>query len=122
MLTFTLFGAPIRTLDRSMLFLVRAAVVIGGLSYLAMHRDLDSVPSLPKVPVQALVSQTMAAPVRPVQALAAAWDAMPADARERMVRDGTDALVRHLGTTRPVSADTLADADRRPPWRGVASR
>ena len=116
-----------------MLFLIRAAVVIGGLSYLAMLRDNpDAAVSLPGMsakvlpaqvlPAQALTAHSLAAQVQPGQALAAAWDAMPADAGDRMVRDGTDALVRRLGTSRSASADTLADADRRPPWRGVASR
>ncbi|KQO72851.1 hypothetical protein ASG60_04480 [Methylobacterium sp. Leaf469] len=95
-----------------MLFLIRAAVVIGGLSYLALLRDRpDAVPTLPAVSPQA-----------PAHALAAAFDAMPAEPREQLVREGVDGLVRRLGTTRPASADTLAEADRQPPWRGVASR
>lgn len=111
-----------------MLFLIRAAVVIGGLSYLAMLRDTpDSTASLSEVsaharPNQARPLQTLTTQGPSVQALAAAWDAVPAEAREQLVRDGTDTLVRHLGTPRPASADTLADADRRLPWRGVAPR
>ena len=97
-----------------MLFLLRAAVVIGGLSYLAVLRERpDTGPAL-------------SAPVPPIQALAAAWDAVPDDSRERIVRDGMrdgmDALARRVGPQPPASADTLAEADRRPPWRGVAAR
>jgi hypothetical protein len=95
-----------------MLFLIRAAVVIGGLSYLALLKDRpDAVPALPA-----------ASPQVPVRALAAAWDTLPAETREQVAREGMDSLVRRLGAGRPVSADTLAEADRQPPWRGVASR
>jgi hypothetical protein len=100
-------------LDRAMLFPLRAAVVIGGLSYLALLKDRpDDAPALPASPMQVL----------PAQTLTAAWDAMSPEVRDRIAREGMDVFARHLAPQPAASADTLDEADRRPAWRGVGAR
>lgn len=92
-----------------MSFLLRATLVIGVLSYCAAHRDRPVVFSL-----QGDGSAGTA--------LAAAWEALPSDAKERVAREGTAEIVRRMAGSTPVSRDTLGDDDRRPSWRGADSR
>lgn len=104
-----------------MLFPLRAALVIGGLTYLALLRDRpDDAPVLPTPQSAAQPASILGA--LPVQRLTAAWDAMAPEVRERIAREGADVFARHLASQPAASADTLADADRRPAWRGVAAR
>lgn len=90
-----------------MSFVIRAALVIGVLSYLAMNRDQPGL--APRAEVA-------------VPSLADAWEAMPASARERLVREGTAEVGRRMAAVGLVSRDTLADSDRQPPWRGTGGR
>jgi hypothetical protein len=101
-----------------MLFPLRAALVIGGLTYLALLKDRsDDAPALPTPSLPVATLQDL-----PAQSLTAAWDAMPPGVRERIAREGADVFARHLVSQQAVSADTLAEADRRPAWRGVVAR
>ncbi|MER2268742.1 hypothetical protein [Methylobacterium oxalidis] len=94
-----------------MSFLLRAALVIGTLSYFALREGRQAPPALPPVP--ASVPDL-------AQALPAAWNAVPPEARERVAREGLAELSRRLSV--PPSQDTLAEADRRPAWRGAEGR
>ncbi|MDR7037701.1 MULTISPECIES: hypothetical protein [Methylobacterium] len=96
-----------------MSFLLRAALVIGTLSYFALRKD-GSPPALPAPP-------TLAGSVPALsEALPAAFNALPPEARERIAREGLAELTRRLSV--PPSHDTLAEADRRPSWRGAEAR
>ena len=112
-----------------MSFLLRAALVIGALSYLAMARG-GSAPGLPSA--RDLVAGLPADTVTPgigtdlqtvvkglpdlAATLPAAWKALPPEARERAAREGLAILV---GQTLPASSrDTLGEADRVPQWQG----
>lgn len=90
-----------------MSFIIRAALVIGALSYLAIGREQPGIAP----------ARTIAVPT-----LADAWEALPAAARERVVQDGTAEIGRRIAGAAMASRDTLAEADRQPAWRGVASR
>ena len=93
-----------------MSFLIRACLAIGILSYLAAHRDDPGLAARPTAPS---VENTASL----------AWDALPSDVREKALRQGADALVQKVaGSAASTSRDTLAEADRRPAWRGVDER
>ena len=86
-----------------MSFLLRAALVIGVLSWLALQRQGKALPG--------------AAIVRGAETAFAAWDALPAPVREAASREAGAEVVRRVRGA-PASADTLDDGDRKPAWRG----
>lgn len=86
-----------------MSFLLRATLVIGVLSWLALQRQGADVPGLATAPS--------------AKAALAAWDALPAPAREAASREAGAEIVRRMRGA-PTSADTLDDSDRKPTWRG----
>ena len=100
-----------------MSFLLRAALVIGALSYCAMLRS-GTEPRLPHAP-------DVAAALPAAGALPSLWEALPPAERERLVRAGAASLLpasqAQPETTAALapSRDTLAEADRRPAWRGA---
>lgn len=89
-----------------MSFLLRATLVIAALSYCAANRDAPDHGLQPPVSVALLPSL---------------WEALPPEIRERALREGTAQAGRHLASALalPTSRDTLAEADRKPAWRGV---
>ena len=91
-----------------MSFLLRAALVIAGLSWLALQRQGTTI-----IPPDA----------RPTLAEAAAkgWDTLPAPAREAALRAGGLEIARRAASA-PASEDTLAEDDRTPAWRGTPPR
>lgn len=91
-----------------MSFVIRAALAIGVLSWLALQRQGTSVEPVPSRAEIAAAAQT-------------AWEALPEAAREATLREGGGALIRHA-TAAPSSADTLMETDRKPPWRGAQPR
>ena len=95
-----------------MSFLLRAALVIGTLSYFALREGGQAPPPLPASVPGAMPDLARALP--------AAWNAVPPEARERVAREGLAELSRRLSV--PPSQDTLAEADRRPAWRGAEGR
>lgn len=118
-----------------MSFVLRAALVIGALSYLASTRGGDgALPSAREVAaglpslVRTLdggVTVPHEAPPRGPSALdktlpllekgiPAAWNALSPQARERIAREG----LAVLAAAPPPSRDTLAETDRLPHWRG----
>ncbi|MDP4021763.1 hypothetical protein Q8W71_03920 [Methylobacterium sp. NEAU 140] len=102
-----------------MTFLLRAALVIGALSYLALLRGGADPAAEAKRLAEALPG--------PAAAIPAVAKAVPPETRERVVRDvlarGLMAeLSRRAGEAEPASADTLDAADRQPAWRGVEAR
>ena len=111
-----------------MSFLLRAALVIGALSYLAAQRNgagpglpsaRDLVAGLPSVetPVPG-VGTDLRAVARSLPDLAAslpaALAALPPEVRERAAREGLAVLAGQS----PPSRDTLGEADRLPGWQG----
>ena len=120
-----------------MSFLLRAALVIGALSYLALQRQDGSSPAPPRT-VAAAVSKGSTVGIAEgdaldrlttggIGALVNALNALPPETREEMVRAGADAVARRVtgnaigaATPRP-SADTLSVSDRQPSWRGPTS-
>lgn len=86
-----------------MSFLFRALLVVGALTYLAQRQQGRPMPS-PEVPT--------------VSGLTAAWNTLPAETREPILRAGTAELTRRL-TSAEASRDTLGASDLRPAWRGV---
>lgn len=114
-----------------MSFLLRAALVIGALSYLAAVRGGGPAPSLPSardlmagLPAAATPVPGAGTDLRGVMkglpdlaaSLPAAWNALPPEARERAARDGLAILA---GQAPPASSrDTLGEADRVPQWQG----
>lgn len=106
--------------ETEMLFLLRVILVVGALSYVALMRSgADPAAEAGKV----------AAAVTPKAVVPAALAAVPAEARDRVVRDvfarGLMAeLSRRAGEPEPppASRDTLLDGDRDPAWRGVERR
>lgn len=135
-----------------MTFLLRAALAIGALSYLAMMREgadpaaeagrlaaalpdpravLSTAMPSQTTPSQAMPSQAMPSPAGAAlpAAAVAALEAVPAETRERAVRAvlarGLMAeLSRRAGAAaeEPASRDTLEDGDRQPAWHGAAPR
>lgn len=109
-----------------MSFLLRAALVIGALSYLALQRQGGADPSRPHANGTGIASGDVMDRLTTggIGALVEAVNALPPEAREDMARAGANALVRHVGgrehPTQP-SADTLSASDRQPPWRGATS-
>ncbi|TXM76310.1 hypothetical protein FV222_09795 [Methylobacterium sp. WL103] len=111
-----------------MSFLLRAALVIGALSYFAATRDQPSTSAIgpaatatataavrdPAATVLATGSTVLAT----VGSASAAWSALPAESRQRLAQDAMAELGRHVGTA-SVSRDTLADSDRKAAWRGA---
>ncbi|MCJ2014568.1 hypothetical protein [Methylobacterium sp. J-076] len=100
-----------------MYFILRVVLVVGALSYLALTRGGGD----PAAEMRRLV--TLPSPGAVVPAVAAA---VPAETRERVMRDvlarGLMAeLSRRAGAPEIMAAsrDTLNDADRTPAWRGV---
>ena len=92
-----------------MTFLLRAALVIGALSYCALLRSGAD----PTVETRKLAGSTATAAI----------EAVPPEARERAVRavlaKGLMAeLSRRAGIDEPASNDTLEAADRQPAWHG----
>ncbi|WP_375463621.1 hypothetical protein [uncultured Methylobacterium sp.] len=114
-----------------MSFLLRAALVIGTLSYLASMRGGPGSPTgarggiaelaaAAENAVPAAVGSLPAMPNGPADAargLSAAWSAMSADARQHLVGTAAAELRRRAGAS--ASRDTLAETDRRAPWRGA---
>ncbi|MRI54850.1 hypothetical protein D8770_12895 [Methylobacterium sp. DB1607] len=121
-----------------MSFLLRAALVIGALSYLALQRQDGSSPAPPRT-VAAAVSKGSTVGIAEgdaldrlttggIGALVNALNALPPETREEMVRAGADAVARRvtgnaIGAATPPrpSADTLSVSDRQPSWRGPTS-
>ena len=112
-----------------MSFLLRAALVIGALSYLAATRDQPN----PIVAGPAATSMT-AKPNEAPSAVAkgstmlatvgfasAAWSALPAETRQHLAQEAMAELGRHVGSV-AASRDTLAEADRKAAWRGTDGR
>lgn len=91
-----------------MSFVFRAALVIGALSWLAARRDQPEGDR----------------PTSAVASLPALWEALPPEIRDRALREGTAEAGRRIvgSLSLPVSRDTLAEADRRPAWRGAEAR
>jgi hypothetical protein len=102
-----------------MTFLLRAALVIGALSYLALARGGAD---------PAAEARKLAGQLPGVQEPAAAvLAAIPPETRDRVVRDVLarglmTELSRRAGEAEPASRDTLEEADRRPAWRGTEAR
>jgi hypothetical protein len=93
-----------------MSFLIRAGLVIGVLSWLALQRQGEPAPTPPAV----------------ADAAAEAWEALPAPMRDAALREGAAEIGRRAGQAlaalpsgRPASRDTLLDSDRKVPWRGA---
>jgi len=113
-----------------MSFLLRAALVIGALSYLALQRQGGPDPARPRAAGTGIVSGDAMDRLTTggIGALVEAVNALPPEAREGMVRTGAAAVARHVtghvtgqaASPRP-SADTLSASDRQPSWRGPAS-
>lgn len=89
-----------------MSFLIRAGLVIGVLSWLALQRSAE-----------------MGRPIAPDPTLAAAavWGALPDALRETALREGAAEIARVAASPLPASRDTLAEIDRKVPWRGAQS-
>lgn len=93
-----------------MSFILRASIVIGLLAFFASKRD------------QAVSRTDGSADAKlAVSKLLAAAAGVPAEARDRVVRTGLQDISRRFASARP-SQDTLSEADRRLPWRGIAAR
>ncbi|MCJ2050244.1 hypothetical protein [Methylobacterium sp. J-070] len=96
-----------------MTVLLRAALVIGVLSYLALMRTGAD----PSAEARRLTGS--------LPGPQAALDAVPPEARERAMRAVlARGLMAELSrrAAEPVSNDTLEEADRSPAWRGVEGR
>ncbi|MDV2986413.1 UNVERIFIED_CONTAM: hypothetical protein Q9R58_19015 [Methylobacteriaceae bacterium AG10] len=111
-----------------MSFLLRAALVIGALTYFALQRQ-EGPSSIPPRAATAGVATGDAMDrltTGGIGALVNAVNALPPETREQVTRAGADAIARQLAGTlagpvapRP-SADTLSASDRQPSWRGPA--
>ncbi|MCJ2136548.1 hypothetical protein MKK69_21265 [Methylobacterium sp. J-026] len=101
-----------------MTVLLRAVLVIGVLSYLALMRSGAD----PAGEARKLAGAVPGAGA----ALPAALDALPPESRDRAVRAvlarGLMAELSRRAGEPPASIDTLEEADRQPAWRGVAPR
>jgi hypothetical protein len=101
-----------------MTVVLRAALVIGVLSYLALLRNGSDPAAEARKAAGALPSVQAALP--------AALDAVPSETRERAVRAvlarGLMAELSRRAAEPPTSTDTLEAADRQPAWRGVEPR
>ncbi len=110
-----------------MSFLLRAALVIGVLSYLAGLRQDGPTPVRPPVAQTGIATGIAAGQAMDrltTGGIGALISALPPETREEVVRAGAQALARHVtdpfAPPRP-SADTLSASDRQPTWRGPAS-
>lgn len=88
-----------------MSFIIRATLVIGTLSYLALNRD----------PPAGATAQAITAPT-----VAGLWNALPGETRAQLLQDGAAEIARSIVEPASPSRDTLAEADRQPAWRGIA--
>ena len=109
-----------------MSFLLRAALVIGALSYLAATRDQPAAtasgPAAPAIVAARDAAPTMGSTLlATVGSTSAALRDMPPEARQRLAQEAMAELGRHLGPA-GASRDTLADTDRKAAWRGAESR
>lgn len=104
-------------------FLLRASLVIGALSYLALQRGKpEATPDL-RAAAEAVPGAVSAAVGT---ALTRSVAAIPPDTRAQVAREALAGLVRRAGQTvpevqDPSSHDTLLAADRAPPWRGAGA-
>lgn len=103
-----------------MTFLLRAALVIGALSYLAMLRNGAD----PSAETRKLTGSAVAGAKA---TLPAALEAVPPETRDRAVRAALARglmaeLSRRAGVddSEPASNDTLEASDRQPAWRGLS--
>lgn len=114
-----------------MSFLLRAALVIGALSYLALQRQGGLDPARPQAAATGIEAgigggRTMGDAMDRLTTggIGALVNALPPETRAEMARAGADAVARHvagqLAPPRP-SVDTLSASDRQPPWRGAIS-
>ena len=98
--------------------LLRAVLVIGVLSYLALMRNGAD----PAAEARKLSGSLPSA----AAVLPAALDAVPPESRERAARSvlarGLMAELSRRAAEPPASTDTLEEADRQPTWRGVEAR
>ena len=94
-----------------MTFLLRAALVIGVLSYLAAARQGAAPAGVDTAGLRSTVEMTTGS-------LATLAASLPPEARTEALRLGGEAVARRL-TGQPASADTLSASDRVPAWRGV---
>ncbi|KQT47881.1 hypothetical protein ASG52_11510 [Methylobacterium sp. Leaf456] len=94
-----------------MTFLLRAALVIGVLSYLAATRQGTAPTGLDAAALRSTVATTTGS-------LASLAASLPPEARTEALRLGGEAVARRL-TGQPASADTLSASDRAPAWRGA---
>lgn len=94
-----------------MTFLLRAALVIGVLSYLAAARQGSGSGGVDTVGLRSTVEMTTGS-------LAGLAASLPPEARTEALRLGGEAVARRL-TGQPSSADTLSASDRQVPWRGA---
>ena len=109
-----------------MSFLLRAALVIGTLSYFAATRGpsgstesgrgLAPTAELP-VPT-ATGSPKVSTVLANAGSAAAVWSAMPAEIRQRLAQEAAAEFGRRIGPA-AASRDTLAETDRKAPWRGA---
>lgn len=101
-----------------MTVLLRAALVIGVLSYLALMRGGADPAAEARKLTGALPSASTVLP--------AALEAVPSETRERAARAvlarGLLAELSRRAGEPPASTDTLEDADRQPAWRGIEAR
>ena len=112
-----------------MSFLLRAALVIGALSYFAATRDQPATSASGPAANATVTARDPAATalatestlLATVGSASAAWSALPAESRQRLAQEAMVELGRHVGTG-GVSRDTLADADRKAAWRGADER
>ncbi|SFK52148.1 hypothetical protein [Methylorubrum salsuginis] len=93
-----------------MTFLLRAALVIGVLSYLAATRQGAGPGSVDSAALRSTVEMT--------GSLAGLAASLPPEARTEALRLGGEAMARRIAG-QPISADTLSASDRAPAWRGA---
>lgn len=110
-----------------MSFLLRAALVIGALSYLALQRQGGPDPVRPQAAAAGIGAGRTTGDAMDrltTGGIGALVNALPPETRADMARAGADAVARHvagqLAPQRP-SVDTLSASDRQPPWRGAIS-
>ncbi|MBD8909020.1 hypothetical protein [Methylorubrum zatmanii] len=107
-----------------MSFLLRAALVIGALSYLALLRRDGEAPVAPHTVAATGLAVGETVDRLTTGGIGALVSALPPETRETVSRAGAEVLVRHLagpGAAPRPSADTLSAGDRQPSWRGPAS-
>lgn len=116
-----------------MSFLLRAALVIGALSYFALQRQDGPAPARPQAVAARGLATGMATgfplgeamdhlTTGGIDGIGALVNALPPETRESVARAGMDALARHIAgpSAARSSGDTLSASDRQPPWRGPA--